>query len=165
MRQFIFALCLLLSALSQAAEGLVRLPWLEAPKVELMDLSSNKHSLAEFRGQVVVVNFWASWCGACLEEAASLNRASKLLAADGIALVAINSGEDEETVRQYQQQWQMEFPLWLDQDLKATDGFEVRGMPMTFILDAEGKIVLRALGSRQWDEPELLEKIRAQKAP
>lgn len=160
MRILLLIICLL-SFAAQAGEGLIRLPWVEAPSFQLKDLQDKSHSLDAFRGQPLVINFWASWCTACVDEMPSLNRAWRSLQADNINLIAINMGESKEIAASFATKFKLEFPILLDTEQEVSDRWRIRGMPATYILDAEGKIVFRAFGSRVWDAPVLLNKIRS----
>lgn len=167
MRKIIISLLLLLSVGAASAEmgnGLTAFPNKPvASNFLLNDLDGNQHRLSDYRGRVVVINFWATWCPPCREEMPSMQRASELLKADNIELLAINVGEDEETVFQFTANYPVEFPLLLDIDSKVIGGWPVRGLPTTFVVDPKGRVAYQAIGGRAWDDPELLAKIRALK--
>lgn len=157
---------LLLTALSASAQrpgkGLTSLPdQPAAPDFALEDIDGVSHRLADYRGHVVIVNFWATWCPPCREEMPSMQRAWQQLEGDGIVLLAVDVGEDEDTVFQFTANYPVEFPLLLDRDSAVVSAWPVRGLPTTFIVDPEGRLVLRAIGGRAWDDPELLTQVRA----
>jgi peroxiredoxin len=154
-------LALLFAHTANAGEGLVRLPWVKVPDFSLQDMAGDTHNLARYTGKPVIVNFWASWCPSCRKEMPSMNRAWEKIKHEGIDMIAINVGEDRETVESFTQAIPVDFPVLLDKDSKTAEAWPVRGLPMTFVLDPDGKLVFRAIGSREWDDDLLLDKVRA----
>lgn len=133
----------------------------EAPDFTLVDLDGMTHRLADLRGRPVIVNFWATWCPPCRDELPSMERAWAQLRDEGIALLAINVGEDEATVFPFTANYPVSFPLLLDLDGAVIGAWPVRGLPTTFVVDPQGRIAYRAIGGRAWDDPELLRPVRA----
>jgi len=157
--------CLLLIIFSpfvQSAETLLTkiTPVRNAPEFSLQDLDGNIVKLSDFRGKPLIVNFWATWCPPCRKEMPSMERAWQIIKDQGIAMVAINVGEDEDTVFTFTADYPLSFPLLLDTTGSVTQRWPVVGLPTTFIVNPEGKIVYRAIGEREWDMPELLNVIR-----
>ena len=153
-----------ISAQVAPAQTLTELPKKPpAPAFSLEDIDGREYKLSDYSGKVVIVNFWATWCPPCREEMPSMQRAWKQLEAEGIVMLGIDVGEDEHTVFSFGADYGLEFPLLLDQDSGVTNKWPVVGLPTTFIVDPEGKIVYQAIGGREWDAPELLAQIRALK--
>ncbi len=140
-------------------------PPIPAPKTRLPDLDGDLHSLSEYRGKPVIVNFWATWCPPCRAEMPSMNRAWARIEKQGIAMVAINVGEDEDTIFSFTGDYPIDFPIWMDREGDKVAAWPVRGLPTTFVLDTEGRIVYRAIGGREWDDDSLLDKVRALRKP
>ncbi len=90
-----------------------------------------------------------------------MQRAWEQLQSEGIMMLAINVGEDEDTIFQFTANYPVEFPLLMDLNSKVTGEWPVRGLPTTFVVDAQGRLVYRAIGGREWDDRELLEPVRA----
>lgn len=134
-----------------------------APAFSLVDIDGMPHSLSEYRGRVVIINFWATWCPPCREEMPSMQRAWEQIKDEGIALLAVNVGEDEDTIFQFTANYPVTFPLLLDRDSEVIQRWPVRGLPTTFVVDPRGRIVYRAIGGRAWDDPRLLEQVRSLK--
>ena len=143
-----------LSALHPVAE---RPP---APDFSLQDIDGAMHRLSDYRGKVVIVNFWATWCPPCREEMPSMQRAWERLRDDNIVILAIDIGEDEDTIFTFTADYPVEFPLLMDRDSSVIAQWPVRGLPTSFVVDPEGHIVYRAIGSRDWEHPALLETLR-----
>lgn len=136
----------------------------EAPEFELMDIDGGTHRLSDYRGKVLIVNFWATWCPPCREEMPSMQRAWGQLEQDGILMLAVNVGEDEDTIFQFTANYPVEFPLLMDRDSSVVGAWPVRGLPTTFVVDPEGRLAYRAIGGREWDDPQLLESVRGLRA-
>ena len=132
-----------------------------APEIDLVDLDGQRHTLAQHRGKVLIVNFWATWCPPCREEMPSMERAWQAVKDEGILLLGINVGESEDQVWTFTSNYPVSFPLLLDQDSKTIEAWPVRGLPTTFVVDPQGRLVYRAIGGRAWDDPMLLEQVRA----
>ena len=137
----------------------------EAPAFTLKDTEGKSVSLSDYRGRVVVINFWATWCPSCRKEMPSLNRGAAWLKKYGVELIAINVGEKPERVMKYLQQETIDFPILLDQDTEVANRWDAMRLPITYVVDKEGRLVFRALGSREWDAPELLVPIRSLALP
>ena len=132
-----------------------------APGFELPDTEGRTHRLADYRGQVVVLNFWATWCPPCREEMPAMERLHKMVAGEPIAVVAVNVGEDEDTIFLFTADYPVSFPLLMDQDGRVVQDYPVIGLPTTYIVDPAGIIRHRAVGTREWDAPELVDELRA----
>jgi len=130
-----------------------------APELVLLDLDGAEHRLRDYRGQVVVVNFWATWCPPCIREMPSMERAWQRLQDEGVVMLAVNVGEDADTVFTFLADYPVSFPLLMDEDATVTRAWPIRGLPTTFIVDRQGRLVYQAIGGRDWDAPELLEQI------
>ena len=94
-----------------------------------------------------------------------MQRAWRQLEAEGIVMLAINVGEDEDTIFSFTANYPVEFPLLLDSDSTVIQAWPVRGLPTTFVIDPRGHIVYRAIGSRAWDDPDVLSLLRALQSP
>jgi peroxiredoxin len=133
----------------------------EAPEFTLVDMDGVTYRLAELRGRPVVVNFWATWCPPCRDELPSMQRAWLTFREQGVAMLAINVGEDEETIFPFTANYPVEFPLLLDRDGAVIGQWPVRGLPSTFVVDPQGRVAYQAIGGRDWDDPELMKKVLA----
>lgn len=154
----------LLPGIHVLAGELMRVPGKPvAAQFELTAPDGSVHRLADYRGAPLILNFWATWCPPCRAEMPSLQRAHKQLARDGIAVLAINVGEDPETVDRFRRDFELELPLPIDTDTRVAEQYPMRGLPTTFVIDGEGRLALRAAGELAWDHPEVLERVRALK--
>jgi len=134
-----------------------------APGFELPDDAGELHSLASFRGKPVIINFWATWCPPCREEMPSMNRAWDKVKNEGIEMIAVNVGEDEDTIMSFMGEYPIDFRVLLDQDAEVSSAWPIKGLPTTFVLDKEGRLAYRAIGGREWDDDKLLDIVRTLK--
>ncbi len=158
-----FGLWLLLCNVAQAlGQGLTPLPGrVMAPDFTLQDTNGKTHRLSDYRGRTVIINFWTTWCPPCREEIPSMNRALKRLHQDAVVMLGINMGEDEDTIFLFSADYPTDFPLLMDRDGAVIADWPVKGLPTTYVVAPDGTLAYRAIGGRAWDEPELLEQIRA----
>jgi len=131
-----------------------------APEFSLQDMEGKTHTLSDYQGKAVILNFWATWCPPCREEMPSMQRAWEQVRAEGIAMLAVNVGESEDKVFAFLADYPVNFPILFDKDSSAMKNWPVKGLPTTLVLDPQGRIVYRAVGGREWDDPGLLQKIR-----
>jgi thiol-disulfide isomerase/thioredoxin len=124
----------------------------KAPQFSLRGLDQKIHHLADFRGRVVVVNFWASWCIPCREELPSMNRAARMLRNEPVVWIAINVGEDREAVEAFRRDYPIDFTVLLDTDGRVSKDWWVTGMPSTYLVGEKGEVVHKIVGKREWDD-------------
>ena len=156
-----FLMLLIFAGSSYAGQALTPVPGnLPAPDFALPDTNGQQHRLSDYRGAPVILNFWATWCPPCREEIPSMNRAWQVLRQEGIAILAVNVGEDEDTIFIFTADYPAEFPLLLDRTGEIIGQWPVKGLPTTFVIAPDGTIAYRAIGGREWDDKALLEMIR-----
>ncbi len=167
MKRYSFLIChwLLLSTVSLSAwaigDLLTPFPQVSpAPNFSLHDLQGNAHTLSDYQGKVVVLNFWATWCPPCRAELPSMQRAWEIMRNEDMLMLAVNVGERETTVRQVTQALGLDFPVLLDNNATLMQRWSARGLPTTFVINPQGHIVYRAVGERAWDAPDILRLLR-----
>ncbi len=131
-----------------------------APDFSLMDMDGEKHQLSDYKGKTLIVNFWATWCPPCREEMPSMERAWNKIKNENIVMLAINVGEDEDTIFTFLGDYPATFSILLDESGTLIEQWPVKGLPTTFIVSPEGKLVYRAIGGREWDDDTLLDQVR-----
>ena len=152
---------LLICGAAAADQTLTPLPGgVMAPDFTLPDTHGKLHRLSDYRGHPVIVNFWATWCPPCREEIPSMNRAWRELREAGVAMLAINVGEDEDTVFVFTADYPADFPLLLDHTGEVIGQWPVKGLPTSYVIAPDGTLAYRAIGGRVWDDEEVLETIR-----
>lgn len=131
-----------------------------APEFELIDMDEKVHKLSDYKGKPIIINFWATWCPPCREELPSMNRAWKKVKDEGIEMLAINVGEDEDTIFAFTGEFPIDFTVLLDESGYEINKWPIKGLPTTFVLDPEGRVIYQAVGGREWDDDKLLEMVR-----
>lgn len=134
-----------------------------APALVLTDIEGVKHDIREYRGKPVIINFWATWCPPCRRELPSMNRAWKKIKAEGIVMLAVGVGEDEDSVVDFMTVHPIDFTVLLDKQAEVSAQWPVDALPTTFVLDKQGRLVYQAIGGRNWDNDKLLDRVRALK--
>jgi peroxiredoxin len=118
-----------------------------APELTLTDIQGEQHSLADYRGQVVLVNLWATWCPPCKEEMPALQALYNKYVEDGFVIIAINDGDPTPDVLQFVKDYQLTFPVWLDPTYIATEqAFKTLNLPSSFVIDRNGTVRLMWVG-------------------
>ncbi len=116
----------------------------------LKDINGKSHTLSQYKGKIVLLNFWASWCPPCREEMPSMQKLFTSWDKNKYVMLAVNLKEDESAVKAFARQNNYTFPILLDRDGKVGHAYMVRGIPTTYLIDKDGKIVTRVVGSREW---------------
>jgi thiol-disulfide isomerase/thioredoxin len=117
-----------------------------APDFQLMNMEGQNVTLSDLRGNPVIINFWASWCGPCREEMPFLQQIYEKWNKEGVLLQTINLRENPPQIAQYMQSNGLTFPVLLDTDGSVTQDYNVIGIPTTFFIDKDGVIQAKRLG-------------------
>jgi len=120
-----------------------------APALPSTDIQGSEQRLAALKGRVVLVNFWATWCGPCKEEMPTLQTLAEL-EGERIAVLAVNSRERPATVRRYLAATQLKLPVLLDPRGEATRAWQVEAFPTTILIDTAGQPRLVVIGAVDW---------------
>jgi cytochrome c-type biogenesis protein len=129
-----------------------------APAYQARTLDGDSVTLAELRGEVVLLNVWATWCVPCRQEIPELQALYEEHADRGLRVVGVtvDSRSAEEQVQRFIQDFGMTYEVWVDPDQTAVSTFEAIGVPLTVLVDRDGRIVWRHLGAFQRGDPELV---------
>ena len=128
----------------------------KAPDFSLRDLNGKKVGIKQFKGKIIFLNFWATWCGPCKEEMPSLEVLHRQFKGDNFVLLTISVDyEGLKPVQEFLNKQHYTFPVLLDPNGETLDLFEVKGIPTTFIIDKKGRVIGRAIGPRDWKSPEV----------
>ena len=134
---------------------------LTAPPLRLTDIDGSSFNLEDHSGQVVLVNFWASWCRPCVTEIPSLHRLGAVLADEEFRIVTVNVGEDRERISAFLQQVPVELPVLMDYDASTSKDWMIYVYPSSYLVDYQGVIRYAYLGALEWDSIENLRIIRS----
>jgi thiol-disulfide isomerase/thioredoxin len=133
-----------------------------AQDFELVDSHNNTVKFSDMRGSVVFLNFWATWCGSCVEELPNVERLYRSLSENSsFKMVTILYRDGGEQAASYMSQNGYTFPVYLNSDESAARIFGITGVPETFIIDKKGILRDKVLGPAQWDSPKAIASLRA----
>jgi peroxiredoxin len=132
-----------------------------APAFTLASNGGKAVSLAQYQGQVVMINFWASWCGPCRQEMPLLESIYKKYNKLGFTMIGVNVEPDSKAADDWLKATPVSFPILYDKDSKVSKLYDVQGMPSTVIIDRTGKLRVLHRGYKPGDENEYLDSIRA----
>jgi len=133
-----------------------------ASDFELEDMDEEKVKLSDYRGKVVLLNFWATWCPPCIREMPSMERLHQQVNAKDFKVIAVNQMEDADDVFAFTGQLELDptFEILFDTASKVSQDYAVRGLPTTYLIDKQGKIRYRAVGGREFDHAEVIKIVK-----
>ena len=130
----------------------IRLPQITDPvEIRLQDINGNHVRLSDFRGKIVFLNFWTTWCPTCLIEMPSMEKLHQKFKGKDFAMVTVNIQESSDQVETFFKKFKLTFTALLDTTGEVAIGFSIRSIPTTFILDKSGRIIGTIMGPREWD--------------
>lgn len=145
------AVCLLNAPLAAGAGELRAWDGGPTPPLKLRDLHGKVHDLAAYRGQVVLVNFWATWCEPCRDEMPAIQRLDNKLAGKPFVVLAVNVDEPRSRIHRFLSRMPLDFPVLIDEGKAATTAWKVRVLPASFIIGRDGRIRYSLVGELAWD--------------
>jgi thiol-disulfide isomerase/thioredoxin len=122
----------------------------KAQNFALKDLNGNELHLRDHRGKIIFLNFWATWCLACLAEMPSMEKLYSKFKNKDFIILAIDMQEDSETVRKFKEKFKLSFPILLDAEGAVASYYAVNAIPTTYLIDRAGYLYAAALGARDW---------------
>lgn len=158
-----FALMLALPTV-QAAELKLMTPRAAFSPLALRDMDGKAHTLADYKGKVVLINFWATWCPPCRAEMPSMQRLKQRMAGKPFAILAVDMAESESQIRTFLKQMKtakIDFTILRDTNGKALKDWKVFVFPTSFVLDTNGQLRYSLLGSTEWDAPNTVQRIES----
>lgn len=138
--QLVMALLACTASVSAMAEVLPAAQSPQAPDFTLTSVQGSNVKLSELRGSIVLVNFWASWCGPCRTEMPALDQLSRQYADLGVVVLGVNVETESDGLNAYLSDIPVSFPVLLDQQNIASKAYSVEAMPTTVIIDKDGKV-------------------------
>jgi thiol-disulfide isomerase/thioredoxin len=147
-----FLIAILLACMPGLAAAQHFQPWKGGvtPPLALSDLDGRAHRLDDYRGKVVLVNFWATWCEPCRNEMPSLNQLRASLRGQPFVVLAVNLAESEPRIRRFMEQVPLDFPVLLDRDSATAKAWRARILPVSFVIGPDGRIRYSAVGDTDW---------------
>jgi len=132
--------------------GVIKVPPAEDPvKINLKDMNGKNTSLSDFKGKIVFLNFWTTWCPTCRIEMPSMEKLHQKLKNKNFSMVTINLQESAPQVKAFFKEFKLTFTALLDSTGEIGASFGIRAIPTTYILDKTGRIIGLVSGPREWD--------------
>ncbi len=130
-----------------------------APDFALMTMDNKKVSLKDFKGKYIFLNFWATWCGPCIDEMPSMERLyQKFKTRKNFAMLAVSIDKGgAEVVEKFKAENKFTFTVLLDRDSEVAGAYGVMGIPSTYLIDPQGHVINRAVGARDWSAKDSIE--------
>ena len=136
-----------------------------APDFSLPKLEGGDISLKDFRGRVVVLNFWATWCPPCVEEMPSLISFAEQMDPAGVTVLGVSVDYDADALRKFVQQNNVRFPIARDMEQRVSSQYGTFKYPETYIIDKEVNISEKLLGAVNWQDPRIVSRVRSLASP
>ncbi|MDR0586891.1 MAG: TlpA family protein disulfide reductase [Treponema sp.] len=133
---------------------LMALPGFSAPLANVPGATGSTR-LEDYRGKVLFLNLWATWCGPCRSEMPSMEKLYRRFRDKGLEILAVNIQEQKADVEAFMRRNKLNFPVVLDEDGRIARQYGVTGIPTSYILDRQGRVILRLVGSINWDDPKI----------
>jgi peroxiredoxin len=146
----LFAALLLAASFAVQATELRRWPGGPTPALELEDMSGHMHRLADYRGKVVLVNFWATWCEPCRAEMPSIDALRSALDGQPFQVLAVNLAEPVSRIERFIGLMPLRFPLLRDRDGSVAKAWKARLLPASFLIGRDGRVRYVAYGELDW---------------
>jgi thiol-disulfide isomerase/thioredoxin len=137
-------------------------PWTggATPALELKDMQGATHDLAQYRGKVVLVNFWATWCEPCRDEIPSMQKLKRKFAGRPFEILAVNLAESENKVSEFLRRLPFDFIIVLDRNSAARRDWGVRVLPTSFVVGPDGRIRYSVVGDLDWTEESVVRNLQ-----
>ncbi len=121
----------------------------------LKDMEGNSHTLSAYRGRIVFLNFWASWCPPCREEMPSMQKTYTSWDKNKYVMLAVNVDEGREKIKEFARKNGYTFPILIDNGSGVSKKYGIRGIPTTYLIDGKGRMITKVVGSRDWSLEEI----------
>jgi thiol-disulfide isomerase/thioredoxin len=156
------AALLWMCAVGGRADEVRFVPWKDAktPPLALRDLAGRQHALADYRGKVVLVNFWATWCEPCRDEMPSMQRLKERLAGRPFQVLAVNYGESDVRAGEFVRRSSLDLEVLLDPGQDTARAWRVRVLPASFLVGADGRVRYAVIGEIDWMSPGAVETVQ-----
>jgi thiol-disulfide isomerase/thioredoxin len=126
------------------------------PEAQLNALVGSAGKLSSFRGKPLLINVWASWCGPCREEMGSIERLSRRYGGKAFNVVGISTDDDQAAAARFVKVSGVSFPNFIDRNLVLENMLGANRLPLTVLVDEDGRVIKKVAGSRAWDSAEAI---------
>lgn len=126
----------------------------QLPEAQLNNLAGPTGKLSSYRGKPLLINVWASWCGPCRDEMGSLDRLSRRFGGKEFNIIGISTDDDRAAAARFINSSKVPFSNFIDHNLVLENMLGANRLPLTVLVDADGRVIKKIAGSRAWDSPE-----------
>jgi peroxiredoxin len=155
-----FALCVPSTApAAEVAKALSPAKTSRAPDLSVRDAKGDVRKLSDYKGQALVINFWATWCEPCLAEMPSLEDLEHKLSGRPFKVLAVNFAESEERVKAFLDNYEIKLEVLYDKDMGAAKRWNARILPASFVVDPSGTVRYSVVGEADWTAPKIVSAI------
>ena len=133
----------------------------QTPDFTLTDTQGRAHRLSDYRGRVVLINFWATWCAPCRQEMPAMQRAWEQVSDQGVLILAVNAQDHADQVARFFEAMPVRFPVLLGGDAAMIREWSVQVLPTSLVIDPQGRARYRVIGAYPWDQPAALDVLLA----
>ena len=123
-------------------------------------LAGDPIKVDDFTGKITLLNFWATWCPPCRAEMPSIERLYKQMDGTNFRIIAVNAGEHRSQVTSFIEKNKYTFPIYLDESNQLSSIFAARGLPSTYLVNKEGKVIAARIGAMEYDQAELIKLLK-----
>ena len=123
-------------------------------------LAGDPVKVSDFSGKITLFNFWATWCPPCRAEMPSIERLYKQMSGTNFRIIAVNAGENRSQVASFIEKNKYTFPIYLDESNALSSIFAARGLPSTYLVNKEGKVIAVRIGAMEYDQAELIKLLK-----
>ena len=123
-------------------------------------LAGEPVKVSDFTGNITLLNFWATWCPPCRAEMPSIERLHQAMQGKSFQIIAVNSGEHRSQVASFIEKNKYTFPIYLDESNELSSIFAARGLPSTYLVSKEGKVIAARIGAMEYDQAELIKLLK-----
>jgi peroxiredoxin len=135
-------------------------PSLKAIDFTLKDLSGVERTLSDYRGKVVFLNFWATWCPPCRAEMPSMQKLNDKLKNEDFVMLAVGLDKSKRKIKDFINEGKYTFTVLVDSENRVARKYKVTGIPTTYIIDKQGAVVLKEVGARDWSDAKIFMMIK-----
>jgi peroxiredoxin len=132
----------------------------QAPDFKIVGDDGRTYTRADFGGKLLVLNFWASWCAPCVQEAPSLEAFQHVLGPEGVVVLGISIDTNQKRYEQFLRRFRVDFPTARDPDANISSNYGTFQIPETYLIDSTGKVREKIISNQNWVDPQFLDRVK-----